>query len=694
MKFFLKRFFKRTLRVDILFLFLTLFSCSFIILISFSFYKNRRSFRDFAISIIENIGQIVLEKIETLVVNAEQVPLIASNLFNKIEDVSLDNKYLLPFIMNAIEYDGNFSGFYIGTKEGNYIGADNIVLSGQKYYVSNPSIPLPSDIRYMVFEVNNTSIPPTQIVYYKDQDFQPICTENVPKSLFSFDPRNRPWYFTQTTTKTFKWSDIYRFYRSGQLGVSVSLPLFSDEQELFGSVGVDLSIEMLSRFLGEQKIGRSGKAFILDDQGKILVSPMMRSSDPSLIDAQFVQRSYELYDKEKSSSFLIKHKGIKYLVAIQPLSLSGNRRWLICTIAPLSDFFSQILQTRRLVLTIVLSILFIIGWLIFLTSKRISAPIVKLAREVNKITQLELSSELRIASNIKEIQIIDASIAKLRNIMRSFALYVPRNIVKMLLSLGEEIAIGGEKKEISVFFSDISGFTSVAESRSVEFILDLLSEYFEGLSNIILDQEGVIDKYIGDSVMAFWGAPLSLPNHASKACRAALLCQSYLKEFNKEQREKQGQELITRIAINSGEAIVGNIGSDQRMNYTVIGDVVNIAAHLQSINKVYHTHINITEETYKRVKNEFIGRPLDIVEVKGRKEKMKIYELVAAYQGEKSICATRDQVQLCTLFTEGYEAFHGGDLKKAREIFENLSTEFPNDYPTHIYLNRLKAKKL
>lgn len=223
---------------------------------------------------------------------------------------------------------------------------------------------------------------------------------------------------------------------------------------------------------------------------------------------------------------------------------------------------------------------------------------------------------------------MDSSIASMRSALRSFGRYVPKSIVLDLMQRGQEIALGGEKREMTIFFSDIEHFTPVAESFSVEKITAWLEEYFAILSETILKRQGTIDKFIGDGLMAFWGAPVALPDHAEQACEAALECQRRLQILN-EERTKQGlPPFYTRIGINTGTVFVGNVGTVERMDYTVIGDAVNLAARLEEMNKVYQTRILIGEETKAKLSPRFALRSLGIAEVRGKKEKMQVYELL------------------------------------------------------------------
>jgi adenylate cyclase len=256
--------------------------------------------------------------------------------------------------------------------------------------------------------------------------------------------------------------------------------------------------------------------------------------------------------------------------------------------------------------------------------------------------------------------------------------------VRLLLSRGREIELGGEKKEITILFTDIQDFTTIAEALPTEELMSLLGEYFDLLSKIILEHQGTIDKYIGDSIMAFWGAPIENKDHALLACKAALACQEAVIKLNEKRKEKGQPEFFTRIGITTGVAIVGNIGTEKRMNYTVIGDIVNTASRFQNINKIYHTSIIISEALREKIQGAFLTRPLDVIEVKGKMIQVPIFELVGVHG--------KSDESLYRRFQEAYEAYQQQDKKRALALFEEIHQNFPEDYPTQFYLERLKKE--
>jgi len=213
-------------------------------------------------------------------------------------------------------------------------------------------------------------------------------------------------------------------------------------------------------------------------------------------------------------------------------------------------------------------------------------------------------------------------------IRSTFSKFVSKDIVNEMLANPDAIKLGGAKKEITVFFSDIRGFTTMSEALSPEDLVQLLNDYLSTMTELVIDYKGTVDKYMGDAIMAFWGAPLELKDHAYYACVAALKQLEALKLLQ-EKWATQGWPIIDiGIGLNTGYAVVGNMGSSHRMDYTVMGDTVNLGSRLEGTNKVYTTRIIISEYTYAHVKDRVIARELDSIRVKGKKEPVTIFELV------------------------------------------------------------------
>jgi len=245
--------------------------------------------------------------------------------------------------------------------------------------------------------------------------------------------------------------------------------------------------------------------------------------------------------------------------------------------------------------------------------------------------------------------------------------------------------LGGRRVNLTIFFSDIEGFTSISEQLEPEALVDHLAEYLGEMNQQVRDEQGTVDKFIGDSIMAFWGAPMPNAEHALAACRAALRCQERLAVL-REKWQQEGKPLFyQRIGINTGEVIVGNMGSESRMNYTVVGDHVNAASRFEGLNKFYGTNIIIGESTHALVKDHFVTRPIDLVSVMGKKAGLKVYELM----GDRKTAEDK-KVKIAQLTSEALEAYLAGRFDEAITRYEAVHELNPGDRPVGFMLVRCR----
>ncbi|PJZ83817.1 adenylate/guanylate cyclase domain-containing protein [Leptospira harrisiae] len=213
-------------------------------------------------------------------------------------------------------------------------------------------------------------------------------------------------------------------------------------------------------------------------------------------------------------------------------------------------------------------------------------------------------------------------------IRQTFSKFVSKDVVDELLKHPDNLALGGSKREITIFFSDVRGFTTISEQLGPEDLVKLLNEYLSAMTDIIIEYKGTIDKYMGDAIMAFWGAPVPLEDHAYYACVAALVQLDYLKVLQQKWAERNVPVIDIGCGLNSGPAVVGNMGSSHRMEYTCMGDTINLGSRLEGSNKMYTTNVIISEYTYEKVKDRVVARELDLVRVKGKTQPVRIYELL------------------------------------------------------------------
>ncbi|MBI5412016.1 adenylate/guanylate cyclase domain-containing protein [Candidatus Peregrinibacteria bacterium] len=268
---------------------------------------------------------------------------------------------------------------------------------------------------------------------------------------------------------------------------------------------------------------------------------------------------------------------------------------------------------------------------------------------------------------------------------QAFGHYVNKEVVEAILKNPKMLELGGAKKEITVLFSDIAGFTSISEKMAPEALVPFLNEYLEEMTKIILDTQGTLDKYEGDGLMCFWGAPLPDVDHAKKACQTALLQQQRLVELRKKWRKQGKPEIYIRIGVNTGDAVVGNMGSKNRFDYTATGDTVNLGSRLEGINKQYGTAIMISEFTYAQIKNDFVCRELDLVRVKGKEKAVRIYELIGGKNSKLKIENLKFEEALALYrerkFEEAKAAFYAIADDPAVRVFAERCEHFLEDMP-------------
>ena len=313
-----------------------------------------------------------------------------------------------------------------------------------------------------------------------------------------------------------------------------------------------------------------------------------------------------------------------------------NENWTAVSVVDEQTIYAPLNKNLFELVLIQLFTLLATSIVIFYVCRQLVKPLKAVVSTVSQLSNLEIPQQQPKSlstSNIIEISQVSAAISKLSFAMDSFSRYLPREVVKSVLNSKQSARLGGETRELVMLFTDIRNFTTYSESGDAIMILDHLNTYMTALTSRIMETSGTIDKYIGDSVMAFWGAPYTVDQPACKGCTAALAVQEETSRLNLEW-EQAGIDLqfFTRVGVNIGSVIVGNVGSEERFNYTVIGDPVNLASRLEGTNKLYGTGILVSQAIVDAVnkensKHDFCFRLMDRVKVKGKNLSTDIYEL-------------------------------------------------------------------
>jgi adenylate cyclase len=573
-------------------------------------------------------------------------PLEAANLFSveNIYDgaIHVDDAHEMTFyMMRLLEKLALAKEIYWGDVNGNWISVRKAEHGFTSQIITRSPIKTPAASTTTA----KTTVATTQATatfVYLDKQYREVGRRVI---SIDYDPRNRPWFIQAATQKKTIWTDVYTFEpTSYYLGITVATPIFHQNgSALLGVFGIDIGLDYLSRFLETQTISKKSEIILLDKHGVIIATPSLARlellpakrqhlQDTSLfVDKPWVKAAATIYQDTHQTFFQFKSNDATYLASFRSIPTLANNNWFIGIVAPAADFTHQlhIIEFAYLFFDVTIFALGIAVMLMLVT--RVVTPIKKLVAETEKIKQFDLSSSKPISSHIREVTELSEAIDSMKIGLRSFKKYVPDSLVRQLIKAGEDAIVGGAKRDIAVFFSDIRGFTAIASETDSNELIKQVYEYFDALSQCIITEQGVIDKYIGDSVMAFWGAPHASDNPCAQAAHAALECMKKIKILNEVWAKQKKHVFQTRIGIHFGEAIVGNVGSSERLNYTALGDTVNIASRLISESKIYGIPILVTETVYQQIKNDYILRLVDHVVFTGKHESIAIYELI----GEK-----------------------------------------------------------
>ena len=322
------------------------------------------------------------------------------------------------------------------------------------------------------------------------------------------------------------WTDIYIFFTDQKPGITAAYPITDADGTLIGVIGIDVALDELSQFLQTQQVGQEGIVFIINDASEIVAYPGIslaaqegesyRPLGVAEVDQPWIQDAYAIHRESGQTRFTLESGGQRYIASFVPFSDSFQKNWEIGILVPENDFIGAIKQTNQISLLISLVILLLALMSAVFVARSISKPIVLLTDETQKIKNFDLNGNIEIQSPISEVQHLSESISAMKTGLKEFQKYVPDELVRQLMATGEEAELGGHKKELTLFFTDITGFTTISENMVPEDLMLQLSDYLGALSSIVMAENGTVDKFMGDGLMAFWGAP-------APKCRSCLL---------------------------------------------------------------------------------------------------------------------------------------------------------------------------
>ncbi|MTI11016.1 adenylate/guanylate cyclase domain-containing protein [Curvivirga aplysinae] len=660
-------------------------------------YTATSNVKELVAQLNQEIISDISSEVKVIFDNAERVQdTIAESMENGAVDVNFKGR-LLNYFFPLLKNNPDVTWISYGVPNGDFYGVNRVnsqnFQSVRSYWNEEDSI---ADRHY------------NKYVLQEGRLFQTQSSTEQRK----YDARERPWYQKAIELPIESldsvWTDVYIFSTSRLPGINIARRV-DKEGESIGVVSIAIELERLSNFMRHKFKTKPGTAAILRGDGSMVafvdanevtyldeitnkpkLRPISESYHPllSLAAKAIAQNSVALDQLDDYLHFDLEDKNQdKYYVTLAPV---GHQDWSIVTIVPENAFLSSIKENnKKLLVTICLSIFAVGVFAVLVARHLITKPISKIIKQAESIEKFELNKVRKVNSPISELDDLSNAFNKMSRGLGAFRKYLPSELVQILVQNDQLARVGGINRTMTIYFSDLENFTTISEILGPA-LVPHLSEYLDQMSGEIHAENGIIDKYIGDAIMAFWGAPNVNDDQAVDACRAALRCQQLLSAMAEVSKDPSHPVFKARIGLNTGRVIVGNIGSNSRMDYTVLGDPVNLAARLESLNKTYGTRILIGSTTYEFAKYEVVARKIDTVNVKGKDQKTPIYELLAMRTHSGAIMPEYDWVNT---YEEALDHYERQEFEKSIKLFENVISERGGeDAPSSYMIERCKAR--
>ncbi len=512
-----------------------------------------------------------------------------------------------------------------------------------------------------------------------------------------YDPRDEQFYKAAAKARQLIWIGPVIFYDEGLPGITCAKPRFAKDGRLLGVLTVDFNVNFLSEFIGNLRFGKHGKVFIFDDAAHVIAFPGLKlienagqgSQGKLLTEADVADPVFQAFVARKEAlteeQFTVLQGGQSYVAGYRRLKVAGGPTWFLGAYAPESDFLGVLARNERDAFVIAVVALCIGLVLTLILARRIAVPLTRLATEMEEVGDFQLTVRPPMKTIFKEVATMDESLLHMKGSLRSFSYYVPRDLVRSMLESGQEATLQGQTRELTIYFSDIAGMTSLAETMTPDDLVHLLSRYFDEMTAVIAAQGGTVDKFIGDAIMAFWGAPAPTADHAVRACEAALRSQRKLAQMRAAPDVPGLANIRARVGIATGDVLVGNVGSHDRFNYTVMGDTVNLASRLESLNKLFGTEILMSDPTGEALRERIVARPVGVVQVKGKRQGVEVWEPLALASEDDAVAR-----EIARLFVEGLGAYLDRDFRGAAEQYKAALRLRPEDKPAAVLLERCR----
>jgi adenylate cyclase len=545
----------------------------------------------------------------------------------------IDNPRLYALLAAMLKGNDQLFSLYVGYDDGSFIEMDDVADTGRD---TRARLEAPEQAAFRLVLISRSD--PARIKsrrLFLSDTLETI--RELPGSL-DYDPRDRPWY-KDASRRDGSWlTGPYVFFATGKQGYTVQAAL---KQGSGGVIAGDLLLDATQEVLKKEKLTASGVAFLFDDDDRILAHPRMsemlgrevsgtvpRLRETDMAGVLTAIRAWR--ESGISEQFFSDPAGRLYAAAFQTIPRLGPANLRVAVVAPVDEFFASILSERRRLFVATIGFVAAMVPIVFFIGSMLSKSLRALAEETDRIQRFEPAAAPPVRSTIREIDELGRSVSTMRTLVQNFSHFVPKHLVQQLVETGDAMTLGGARREVTVLFTDVVNFTGLTENRDPTQVMRYTSRYFAAMSEAIMANKGTVDKFIGDAVMGIWNAPIEDVDHVANGCAAVLACIEANRKLNADFELEGWPVYNTRFGLHVGDVVVGNIGSLDRMNYTVLGATVNLAARLESLNKNYGTSVLVSEAVKQRVEPRFLFRAVDRINPKGFAAEFQIYELVGA----------------------------------------------------------------
>ncbi|EIM24639.1 adenylate/guanylate cyclase domain-containing protein [Microvirga lotononidis] len=609
-------------------------------LVFLSFERARAITRSAALSFIDRVADQTTDRVDGQFKDVLDILAVLRQLKPVETGAVQDNPELTAILAALLRQHEQLYNLYVGYADGALVELDLIDRAGPGLRAQLKP-PAGAVFRLTVIDTPKDGGPRRRFTSYLSSGLEILSQE---EREADYDPRVRPWYQDAFKPDAGAVTEPYVFDIANLIGYTVRAPFTRGRG---GIAAGDILLNDAEAFLRSQKLGQSGVVFLFDDSGTVVAHPRMSEFlstqganaplDLPPLDRMLnvdISRPLDAWQRGGSPQQIFDDAhGRTYVAAFRPIKSSGSSGLRLAVVAPLDEFFAEIEESRQnlvlLALGFVLASLPVIGGIGLLLSRSMKA----LAAETDRIQRFDTNGPARdVRSIIREIDDLGRSVSTMRTVVRTFAAFVPKRLVQQLVATGDALRLGGSRRVVTILFTDIAGFTHITEKADPEQVMLQTSRYLAALSAVIMEHGGTVDKFVGDAVMAIWNAPADDPDHVANACAAALACREANRALNEEFEKEGWPAYRTRYGLHTGEAVVGTIGSADRMAYTVLGAAVNLAARLEPLNKDYGTEILVSDAVREHVADRFAFRMVDTIQPKGFEAKVRVYELCGALE--------------------------------------------------------------